>query len=58
MKRSFNLELLSGISVLITIGSMAMVTVFVLPAAVHRAPVTGASAALTSGWTPPAAAVR
>jgi hypothetical protein len=55
VKRSFNLELLSGISVLITIGSLMMVTVFVLPAV--RAPVTGVAAAVA--WSSPStAAVR
>lgn len=53
MKYSFNLDLLSGISVLVTIGSLMMVTVFLLPAAVHRAP-----AALASGLPTPAAALR
>ena len=54
MKRSFNPELLSGICVLVTIGSMVMVTAFLLPVAVHRAPVTSVSAALASSFAPPA----
>ncbi len=58
VKRSFNLELVSGISVLVTIGSLVMVTVFLLPTAVHRAPVTGVTGALASSFAPPPAAVR
>jgi hypothetical protein len=49
VKKWFNLELLSGISVLITFASLAMVTVFLLPSAAHRAPVLEVPAALASG---------
>jgi hypothetical protein len=58
VKKSFNLELLNGISVLITLASLAMVTGFLLPSTAHRAPVSDAPAALASGSLPPPAAIR
>ena len=58
MKKRFNLELLNGISVLVTLASLAMVTGFLLPSPAHRAALSDAPAALASGSLPPPAAVR
>ena len=56
--KSFSLELLNGISVLITLASLVMVTGFLLPHAVHSAPSSDAPAALASGSLPPPVSVR
>jgi hypothetical protein len=58
VKKWFNLELLSGISVLITFASLVMVTAFVLPSPAQRAPVNDGTAALASGALPAVASVR
>ena len=52
MKKRFNLELLNGISVLVTLASLAMVTGFLLPSPAHRAALSDAPAALASGSPP------
>jgi hypothetical protein len=54
----YNLELLSGISVLVSIASVVLMTVLMLPGVAHRAPLLDVPAAIAPGSPPPIANTR
>ena len=58
VEKRYNLELLSGISVLVSIASVLLIVVLMVPGVVYRAPALNAWSALTAGALPPAVDAR
>jgi hypothetical protein len=58
MQRSFNLELLNGMSVVATISSLMLMTLLLLPSAVQHLSLAAAPVALASGSPPPGPSAR
>ena len=58
MEKRYNLELLSGISVLVSIASVVLMMALMLPGMAHRVPASNASSAIAAGALPPAVNAR
>jgi len=58
VEKRYNLELLSGISVLVSIASVLLMMALMLPGIAHRAPASNASSAITAVALPPAVDAR
>jgi hypothetical protein len=53
VEKRYNLELLSGISVLVSIASVLLMMALMLPGIAHRTPASNASSAIAAGALPP-----
>ena len=58
VEKRYNLELLSGISVLVSIASVVLMMALMLPGMAHRVPASNASSAIAVGALPPAVNAR
>jgi hypothetical protein len=58
VEKRYNLELLSGISVLVSIASVVLMMALMLPGMAHRAPASHASSPIAAGVLPPAVNAR
>ena len=58
MEKRYNLELLSGISVLVSIASVLLMMALMLPGIAHRIPASNASSAIAVGALPPVVSGR
>lgn len=58
MEKRYKLELLSGISVLVSIASVLLMMALMLPGIAHRAPASNASSAIAAGTLPAVANAR
>ena len=58
MEKRYKLELLSGISVLVSIASVLLMMALMLPGIAHRAPASNASSAIAAGALPAVANAR
>jgi hypothetical protein len=58
VEKRYKLELLGGISVLVSIASVVLMMALILPGMAHRAPASNASSAIAAGALPPVVNAR